>query len=88
MLNKDGILLIDNVLWKGKVIPGSTTTTIEEATGEVTVSTTPDKKTQTLIDFNEFVKNDRRTEKVMLPIRDGLFLVTWSDECKVGASLE
>jgi predicted O-methyltransferase YrrM len=34
-----------------------------------------DKETTGIIAFNEFVKNDNRVEKLMLPVRDGLMLV-------------
>ncbi|PLX18669.1 MAG: methyltransferase, partial [Marinilabiliales bacterium] len=49
-----------NVLWSGKVLE----TTVPE-----------DEHTKGVIEFNEFIKNDDRIEKVMLPIRDGLTLM-------------
>jgi predicted O-methyltransferase YrrM len=33
-----------------------------------------DKDTQTLIDFNTMVNNDRRVENIILPVRDGLMI--------------
>jgi caffeoyl-CoA O-methyltransferase len=33
-----------------------------------------DKDTQTLIDFNTMVNNDRRVENLLLPVRDGLMI--------------
>jgi caffeoyl-CoA O-methyltransferase len=53
-----GIILIDNVLWKGKVL--------EE---------TNDKQTEIILELNEKIAADKRVEKVILPIRDGLFLI-------------
>jgi len=53
-----GIILIDNVLWKGKVL--------EE---------TNDKQTEIILDLNKKIAADERVEKVILPIRDGLFLI-------------
>ena len=58
-LSQGGIMLVDNVLWEGKVAD-------ESITDNVTVS---------MRAFNEFVKKDNSTEKVMLPLRDGLYLI-------------
>lgn len=59
-VNSGGFIIADNVLWSGKVLPGYPK---------------QDKDTQALITFNEYIKNDERAEKVLLPIRDGLFLI-------------
>lgn len=59
-MRQGGIILADNVLWKNKVL--------KEIDSK-------DKMTQSLHDFNIFVKNDERLEAVMLPIRDGLTLI-------------
>ena len=57
----DGVLVVDNALWKGKVTdPGLVTT---------------DKYTQVLHSFNNHVAEDTRTSQMMLPVRDGLLLV-------------
>lgn len=56
-LNKGGIILSDNVLWHGKVI---------EPLNE------KDKSTKAVLDYNTLLKNDKRIETVLLPIRDGL----------------
>jgi caffeoyl-CoA O-methyltransferase len=53
-----GLILSDNVLWSGKVIEKETN----------------DKTTELLRKFNLKLKNDPRTQKVLLPIRDGLFV--------------
>lgn len=59
-LRKGGFILADNVLWGGKA---------------VSVDKKPDKETRGIRAFNDFVKQDRRVEQVMLSIRDGLLLV-------------
>jgi predicted O-methyltransferase YrrM len=55
-----GIILADNTLWSGKVLE------------------TPhsgDKQTIGILNFNEKIKQDRRIEKVILPLRDGLTII-------------
>jgi len=61
---KGGSILIDNVLWKGKVLD---------------LNTHKDKKTQALHAFNEMVTKDERVENVLLPLRDGLMWVIKKD---------
>jgi caffeoyl-CoA O-methyltransferase len=58
-MRQGGLILVDNVLWSGKVIQ-------ENA---------QDKSTNALRDFNQKCKNDPRIEKVLLPLRDGLFML-------------
>lgn len=55
-----GFILADNVLWSGKVIE---------------METPDDEYTKGIFDFNDFIKNDDRIEKVILPLRDGLTLI-------------
>ncbi|MGE0089529.1 MAG: O-methyltransferase [Bacteroidales bacterium] len=55
-----GFILADNVLWSGKVIE---------------LETPDDEYTKGIFDFNDFLKNDKRVEKVILPLRDGLTLI-------------
>ncbi|MBN1651624.1 MAG: O-methyltransferase [Bacteroidales bacterium] len=55
-----GYLLVDNVLWSGKVIQP-----IKKG----------DKDTKGIVAFNELVQNDDRVENVLLPLRDGLMLI-------------
>lgn len=57
MMNKGGIILSDNVLWSGKVL--------EPVKAN-------DKSTQILLEYNKLLKEDKRVETVLLPIRDGL----------------
>ncbi len=54
-----GIILSDNVLWTGKVV--------EPVDPK-------DKVTKVLLDYNKQLKEDKRIETVLLPIRDGLTL--------------
>lgn len=55
---RGGMLLIDNVLWKGKVL-------LDNA----------DSQTQRVKELNDFLASDDRVEKLILPIRDGLFVL-------------
>jgi caffeoyl-CoA O-methyltransferase len=57
LMNKGGLILSDNVLWSGKVL--------EPVKAN-------DKSTSVLLEYNKRVKEDPRTETVLLPIRDGL----------------
>ena len=56
LISKRALIIFDNVLWHGDVYKKSIT----------------DKQTNTMRDFNEFIKNDRRIEKFIIPIGDGL----------------
>ena len=57
-LNIGGLIISDNVLWDGKVVEENK----------------KDKTTELLRQFNTHLLNDQRTQKVLLPIRDGLFV--------------
>ena len=59
-LKPGGFIIADNVLWGGKVVK---------------VGKSHDKETQGIIDFNTFVSADTRVEKLLLPLRDGLFIL-------------
>ncbi len=56
-VNKGGIILSDNVLWSGKVI--------EKVKKN-------DRDTSAIIAYNLKLKNDKRVENLLLPIRDGI----------------
>jgi len=58
-LNPNGVILIDNVLWSGKVTQESKQNDIE---------TTEIKK------LNQKIQNDSRVENILLPIRDGIMI--------------
>lgn len=59
-VRKGGYILADNVLWDNKVI---------EPINK------KDTQTQSIIEFNNYIKNDIRVEKAILPLRDGLYLI-------------
>ena len=56
LLSKDGLIIIDNVLWHG----------------EVADETKNDNFTKNMRNFNIYVHNDSRTEQIIMPIGDGL----------------
>jgi len=58
-LNKNGVILADNVLWSGKVND----------------ERHQDETTKILRLFNELVNNDNRVETILLPIRDGISII-------------
>ena len=57
-IKSGGIILVDNVLWSGKVLT------------EIN-----DTDTSNISTFNKMVTNDVRVEKLILPIRDGIFVI-------------
>lgn len=54
-----GLILIDNVLWSGKVLEEDKM----------------DKDTVLIRELNQKIKDDPRVEQVLLPIRDGLWII-------------
>ncbi|MBC8051455.1 MAG: class I SAM-dependent methyltransferase [Sphingobacteriaceae bacterium] len=57
-VRKGGLIIVDNVLWSGKITSGAI-----------------DKDTENIRRFNEKVSKDHRTEKLILPVRDGVFII-------------
>ena len=55
LIKKDGLIIIDNVLWHGEVVD----------------KTKNDKLTNIIRDFNSYVKDDKKTEQIILPLGDG-----------------
>jgi predicted O-methyltransferase YrrM len=55
-----GIILADNTLWNGKVLEKPNSN---------------DKQTLGIMLFNEKIKKDKRIEKIILPLRDGLTVI-------------
>ncbi|MCZ4243266.1 O-methyltransferase [Pedobacter punctiformis] len=53
-----GIIIVDNVLWSGKVLQDK-----------------QDKDTRNITTFNDKIADDERVEKLILPVRDGLFVI-------------
>ena len=66
-LHPGGYVLADNTLWGGHV----TDEHVRES----------DLQTQGILKFNDFVAQDDRVEKVILPLRDGLTVIRKKDEC-------
>jgi caffeoyl-CoA O-methyltransferase len=56
LTEKDGIIIIDNTLWKGKVADKSAN----------------DDKTNSIKEFNMFIRDFKGTENMILPIADGM----------------
>ena len=55
-LNKNGLIIIDNVLWHGEVAEVDNT----------------DKYTLNIREFNSYVANDERVEQIIIPLGDGM----------------
>ena len=60
MVRPGGLILADNVLWDGKVCQDPLP---------------QDKQTLGIARFNDMVRDDRRTESVIIPLRDGLNVI-------------
>ena len=60
VLRKGGVMLIDNMLWSGKVVD---------------VEVNHDLDTKAIMEFNDFVQQDQRVDNVLLPLRDGIMMV-------------
>lgn len=58
-VKKGGYILVDNVLWGGKVLEKDTR----------------DPQTKGVIDFNNMIKTEKNIEEVIIPVRDGLMLI-------------
>ena len=56
LIKKDGLIIIDNVLWHGEVADDNNN----------------EKFTNIIREFNTHLKNDNRVEQIILPIGDGL----------------
>jgi len=59
-VRKGGFILVDNVLWNGKV------------TKDVAHN---DKDTQAILAFNDFIQHDERVRNLLLPFRDGIMII-------------
>jgi predicted O-methyltransferase YrrM len=59
-VNNGGIIIADNTLWSGKVLE---------------TPADDDIHTHGIIQFNEMIKCDKRVEKVILPLRDGMTII-------------
>ena len=56
LINKNGLIIIDNVLWHG----------------EVADKENSDKYTVNIREFNTYVANDKRVEQIIIPLGDGM----------------
>ena len=56
LLNKNGLIIIDNVLWYGEVVNENNN----------------DKFTKNIKEFNSHISNDKRVEKLIIPLGDGM----------------
>ena len=56
LLDKEGLIIIDNVLWHGDVVENNI----------------KDKITESIRDLNNFISKDERVEKVIVPFGDGM----------------
>ena len=56
LIENNGLIIIDNVLWHGEVVEENN----------------DDKLTNIIRDFNKYVKNDKKTEQIIIPLGDGL----------------
>ena len=56
LIEKNGLIIVDNVLWHG----------------EVADTKNQDKLTSIIREFNSYINKDKRTENLIIPIGDGL----------------
>ncbi len=56
LLNKKGLIIIDNVLWRGEVVDKNIN----------------DKYPKIIRELNDFISKDKRVEKVIIPFGDGM----------------
>ena len=55
LIKEEGLIIVDNVLWHGEVVD----------------KTKNDGLTSIIRDFNSYVKDDKKTEQIILPLGDG-----------------
>ena len=56
LIKKNGLIIIDNVLWHGEVVDEDN----------------DDKFTINIREFNKYVSNDKRVEQIIIPLGDGM----------------
>ena len=56
LIDKDGLILVDNVLWHGEVVDNNK----------------QDRLTSSIREFNSYVNKDKRVENLIIPLGDGL----------------
>lgn len=67
MIRPGGFILADNTLWDGHVVDAA----YQE-----------DQQTKGINNFNDYIMNDDRVDKVMLPLRDGLTMIRKKKDLK------
>ena len=80
VLKKGGMMIVDNVLWKGLVLDCGGENDVENdeekiRKDELKKSRRARKLATTVHNFNEAIAQDDRVEVLMLPIRDGLSII-------------
>jgi len=81
LLNRGGMVVVDNVLWKGLVLEASTgefvTVSDKEDSGkaELRKNRRARKLATTMHKFNSAIAADDRAEVLLLPMRDGLSVI-------------
>lgn len=83
-----GIIIVDNVLWSGKVLEETCMSLplVQRHENKLMQASLPiknklytneknDQNTAIIVKFNKMVSKDVRVEKLILPIRDGLFVI-------------
>ena len=56
LIEKNGLIIVDNVLWHGEVVD----------------TKNQDKLTTIIREFNSYINKDKRTENLIIPVGDGL----------------
>lgn len=59
-VRQGGYIIADNVLWYGRIFDENNYT---------------DKETKGIVAFNRYVRDDKRVENLLLPVRDGLMIL-------------
>jgi len=65
LMRRGGVIMADNTLWDGHVVDPKYS---------------HDEQTQGIRRFNRMIADDKRVEKVMLPLRDGLTVIRIKDD--------
>lgn len=63
-LSPKGMIVIDNVLWSGRVLPGAEQDKEEEH-----------RNTKFIREVNDYIASDKTLYGTLMPIRDGMFLI-------------
>lgn len=94
LLSPNGLLIVDNTLWRGEVVDAAEGEAVMEAENVVPAtrvglkegsnvhdeSNKSHRKQHVVHQFNKFIQNDERTRHVILPIRDGISLISWAPQ--------